>query len=387
MTITEVAENDIILVLSKLVEINSINPTQSSGPGEDEIAQFVAQYLKKLGLKPETQPVGHNRKNVVAVIPGARHENPLLLNAHLDTVGVEGMDNPFKLRREGDRLYGLGAYDMKGSIAVMLLLAGYFSQHKPPVDILLTFVADEEDKSLGMEYLVEKWLPERSTLPIGGVFLEPTEQDIGVSHKGFVWYEIEVIGKGGHGGRPAEGIDAILPLNAALGELSRIQTEQLSDKGDPLLGRASLHAGIIEGGTALSVIPSRSRLQWERRTLPGESHKELDLELEQVIQAVRNMPGNHKVRGREIFTRPPYEVSHQAHIVKRLQDVSPRSKLVGVSFWADSALAGIAGIPSVLFGPIGHGAHSVEEWVSLKSLVRVYEVLRQLVMGFETVPS
>lgn len=384
MTITEVAENDIILVLSKLVEINSINPTQSSGPGEDEIAEFVAQYVKKLGLKPETQPVGHNRKNVVAVIPGVRHENPLLLNGHLDTVGVEGIDNPFSLRREGDRLYGLGAYDMKGSVAVMLLLAGYLSQHKPPVDILLTFVADEEDKSLGMEYLVEKWLPERSTLPIGGVFLEPTEQDIGVSHKGFVWYEIEVIGKGAHGSRPAEGIDAILPLNAALAELSRIQTEQLSDKGDPLLGRASLHAGIIEGGTALSVIPSRSRLQWERRTLPGESHKEFDLELEQVIQAVRNMPGNHKVRGREIFARPPYEVSHQAHIVRRLQDVSPQSKLVGVSFWADSALAGIAGIPSVLFGPIGHGAHSVEEWVSLKSLVHVYEVLRQLVMGFET---
>ena len=186
MTAMAIAENDILQVLSELVGINSINPTLSSGPGEDEISEFVAHYLTKVGFRPEIQPVEPRRKNVVAVIPGAGHESPLLLNAHLDTVGVDGIDDPFNLRREGDKLYGLGAYDMKGSIAIMLLLAEYFSRHQSPMDILLTFVADEEDKSLGMEYLVKKWLPEMSSLPIGGIFLEPTEQHIGVSHKGFV---------------------------------------------------------------------------------------------------------------------------------------------------------------------------------------------------------
>jgi acetylornithine deacetylase len=104
------------------------------------------------------------------------------------------------------------------------------------------------------------------------------------------------------------------------------------------------------------------------------------LELERVIQAVRDMPGNHKVSGREIFVRPPYEISYQAGIVKSLQEASPQSKLIGLSFWADSAICGMAGIPSVLFGPIGHGAHAADEWVSLKSLVRVYETLRKLIM-------
>ncbi len=377
-------EENIIHILCALVGINSINPTLANGPGEEEISAFVADYLKKRGLTPEIQNVRDGRSNVVALVPGARHDRPLLLNAHLDTVGVEGMDDPFTLRREDDRLYGRGAYDMKGSIAVMLLLAEYFTQHKPPVDVLLTFVADEEDKSTGMEYFLKNWLPTISGYPLGGIFLEPTEEQIGVSHKGFIWYEIEVMGKEAHGSLPDGGIDAILPLRAALDELSRIQSELKGVSPDPRLGHASLHAGTIEGGTALSVIPSRSRIQWERRTLPRESHGGLKTELDRVVQAVRRIPGNHKVQGREIFERPPYEIPTQTAIVKNLRNVSPRSRLVGFSFWADSALAGAAGIPALLYGPVGHGAHARDEWVSLRSLTHVYEVLRRLITALET---
>ena len=376
-------EANIIHILRDLVGINSINPTLAHGPGEDEISAFVADYLKKRDLSPEIQHVRDKGSNVVALVPGNRPDRPLLLNAHLDTVGVEGMGDPFTLRRKNDRLYGRGAYDMKGSIAVMLLLAEYFAQHKPPVDILLTFVADEEDKSAGMEYLVKTWLPTLSGDPLGGIFLEPTEEQIGVSHKGFVWYEIEVKGKEAHGSRPDEGVDAILPLKAALEELSRIRSELEIQSLDPRLGHASLHAGTIEGGTALSVIPSRAHIQWERRTLPGESDKDLRAELNRVVQAVKAVPGKHKVRGRQIFARPSYEVSLQATIVKALKRICPRSKLVGFPFWADSALAGAAGIPALLFGPIGHGAHARDEWVSLSSLVRVYEALRRLITGLE----
>lgn len=376
-------ENRIIKILGKLVKINSINTTLASGPGEKEIAEFIAQYLSELGLDPEIQTSAPRRTNVVAIIPGINRESSLLLNGHLDTVGVEGMDAPFSLKKEGDKLYGRGAYDMKGSVAIMLLLAEYFTRQPPPINILLTFVADEEDKSVGMEYLVEKWLPHVVPFPFGGIFLEPTEQQIGASHKGFTWYEIEVTGKAAHGSRPSEGIDAILPLRSALEELHNIQSELLIAEEDPLLGHATLHAGIIEGGTALSVLAARSRLQWERRTLPGESQKNLRLELERVIGAVRKLPGNHEVKGQEIFVRPPYEISKDAKIINQLQAASPQSKLVGISFWADSALCGNAGVPCVLFGPVGHGAHAVAEWVSLKSLIHVYEVLKSLIMNFE----
>lgn len=376
-------KNRIISLLSELVKINSVNATLSGGPGEKEISGFVARYLAKLGLDPEIQPTAPNSTNVVAIIPGINRKDSILLNGHLDTVSVEGMDTPFSLRQEGDKLYGRGTYDMKGSIAIMLLLAEYFTRHTPPICILFTFVADEEDRSAGMEYIVKKWLPEFSPFPSGGIFLEPTELEIGVSHKGFAWYEIEVIGKAAHGSRPSEGVDAILPLRSALEELNNIRSELLNTEADPLLGHATLHASIIDGGTDLSVIPSRSRLQWERRTLPGESQNLLNLELERVIQAVKSFPGNHDVKGREIFVRPPYEISKEAKILTCLQDASPQSKLVGLSFWSDSALCGKAGIPSVLFGPIGHGAHAADEWVSLKSLISVCEILRKLILSFE----
>jgi acetylornithine deacetylase len=372
-------EKQLTSLLSRLVRINSVNPTLSGGPGETELAKFVLTYLQQMTLKAEIQTIAPGRSNVVARIQGSSRKRSLLLNSHLDTVGVEDMTDPFTLRQVDDKLYGRGAYDMKGSVAVMLLLADFFIRHPPPLDILLTFVADEEDRSAGMEYMVDKWLPSVSPRPIGAIFLEPTEEEIGVGHKGFNWYELEVHGKAAHGSRPEEGVDAILPLRSALEELDRIRHELKARDPDPLLGYAGLHGSIIAGGSELSVIPSHARLQWERRTLPGESQQDLNRELERTLQAVKNHPGGHEATARELFVRRPHRVPDDAWILKRLHKASPRSAMVGLSFWADSALAAQAGIPSVLYGPIGHGAHAVDEWVSLRSLVRVYEVLKRLI--------
>jgi len=375
-------ENQFKSLLSRLVDINSINSALSNGPGEEELAEFILNYLQNLNVEAEIQTPAPGSANVVAVIPGSDRKDSLLLNSHLDTVGVDGMIDPFKLRQDDDKLYGRGTYDMKGSAAVMLLLAEYFAKRPPPLDILFTFVADEEDLSVGMEYLVNQWLIDISPRPSGAIFLEPTEEQIGVSHKGFNWYELEVIGRAAHGSRPEQGIDAILPLRSVLNELAKIETELLEREPDPFLGYASLHSSIIEGGTELSVIPSHSCLKWERRTLPGESRQDLELELERIVQAANDHRGNHEVKARELFVRLPHRVADEAKILKRLQKASPQSKTVGLSFWADSALGARAGIPSVLFGPIGHGAHAIDEWVSLKSLVRVYEVLKKLIESY-----
>ncbi len=372
-------EQNFISLLDRLVGINSVNATLSGGPGEAELADFVWRYLQKLNLKAELQAISPGSANVVARIRGSRQTHSILLNSHLDTVGVAGMASPFKLRREDDRLYGRGTYDMKGSIAVMLLLAEHFSKNQPPLDILFTFVADEEDLSAGMEYLVNNWLADISPPPIGAIFLEPTEEAIGIGHKGFNWYELEVIGQAAHGSRPEQGIDAILPLGSVLAEMSKIQQELRGCQPDPLLGYASIHASVIEGGTELSVIPRRACLKWERRTLPEETDQDLDNEFNRLVRAAANHPGNHEVKARHLFERRPHRLPDDAHILNCLKTAAPQSAIVGLSFWADSALAAQAGIPAVLFGPIGHGAHAVNEWVSLQSLIRVYSVLKQLI--------
>jgi acetylornithine deacetylase len=372
-------QDRIFSILEQLVAINSINATLSGGPGEKEIGDFIRDHLSRLGFVVQVQAVADERVNVVALVRGKSPGPAVLLNGHIDTVGIEGMPSPFSLRQEGDRLFGRGAYDMKGSVAVMLALAECWAQCPPERDVWLTFSCDEEDRSQGTEYLVSRWLPTLSILPGDAVFLEPTEENIGVAHKGFAWFEIEVFGKAAHGSRPEQGVDAILPLRAALDELERIGRELRFRPADALLGHGSLHAGKIEGGTALSVVPAYARLQWERRTLPEELPEALDGEPDRVAHAVAALAGGHEAAARRIFMRPPYRTPPGADMVRRIQAASPGSRLVGLSFWADSALMGLAGIPSILYGPIGHGAHALDEWVSLESLLNVYEVLNKVI--------
>lgn len=370
-------EQRIIGILSDLVAVNSVNPTLSEGPGESEIAHFIFHNLKRLGLDAELYSLAAARASVVGVVRGKSRRESIVLNGHIDTVGVEGMNSPFALRREGDRIYGRGSYDMKGGVAVMLALAEALAAHPPAADVWLTFSADEEDRSLGTEQLVREWLPSVTPTPVAAVFLEPTEGEIGVGHKGFTWLEIEIEGRAAHGSRPEEGIDAIIPLHGALAELDRIRSELAARPPDPLLGRPSLHGGTLRGGSAPSVVPAHSALRWERRTLPGESPQDVESELFRVAEAARSIPGGHRVKQSTVFIRPPYKTPADAAIIARLQAAAPASKLAGLSFWADSAIMGLAGIPSVLFGPAGHGAHAVDEWVSLKSLVAVGAVLRR----------
>jgi acetylornithine deacetylase len=367
----------IVEILRELVAVNSINATLSGGPGEGRIADRLRARLCALGFDARVQSLAGDCANVVARVPGRSGEAPMLLNGHLDTVAVDGMAAPFTLQEDGDRLYGRGAYDMKGGVAVMLRLAEHWSRTPPAKDVWLTFSGDEEDRSRGTEFLVGSWLPALPVKPAGAVILEPTEEAFGVAHKGFSWFEVEVLGRAAHGSRPEQGVDAILPLRAALAELDLIGSELRDRTPDPLLGTASLHGGRIEGGTELSVVPARARLQWERRTLPEETGAEVDRELDRVAAAVSALPGGHAVNARRIFTRPPYR-SPDSDLLRRLRRAVPAAPLAGLSFWADSALIGLAGVPSVLFGPVGHGAHALDEWVSRSSLLYVYEVLRDL---------
>jgi len=369
----------IVSILRELVAINSINTTLSGGPGEGEIAGFIQLFLSRLNLEAKLYSTGAACASVAAVVRGQGGGESIVLNGHIDTVGVEGLDSPFALRQEGDRLYGRGVYDMKGGVAVMLALGEYFVRHPPVGDLWLTFSGDEEDHSLGTEQLVREWLPSVSPLPWAGIFLEPTECQIGIGHKGFTWFEIEVLGQAAHGSRPEEGIDAIIPLRGALAELERIRSELDARSPDPLLGRPSLHGGIIQGGTELSVVPAHALLRWERRTLPTEAPQDVEGELVRVAGAVENISGGHRVKKRNIFVRPPYQTPPEAGIIRRLHKASPESRLTGLSFWADSAIMGLAGIPSVLFGPAGHGAHAIDEWVSCRSLLKVGDVLKTVI--------
>jgi acetylornithine deacetylase len=374
-------------LLMGMVACNSVNPAWEGGPGEGDVCRYIRTFLSSTGLTPEIHEVKDGRTNVVCTVPGTGNAPSLMLNAHVDVVGVEGMDEPFTLQRKGDRLYGRGAYDMKGSVAVMLVLAEYFVAESPPGDVHLTFVCDEEDLSIGMEHLMGDWLTSLDEPPAAAIILEPTEEKIGICHKGFAWYEIQIKGKAAHGSRPEEGVDAITPLGAVISEITTIGEELANAKPHPLLGHSSLHVGTVKGGMNLPVIASESRIDWERRILPGEKEDQLDVEFQRVVSTARGITGGVTIVAKKLFSRPPMATAESADIVCRLKEARKEAQLAGMSYWADSALASEAGIPAVLFGPIGHGAHAIDEWVSASSLERIYKVILTVIFGMGTAPD
>ena len=209
--------NQLIQYLTHLVKINSVNPDLSNdGQGEREIAEYVQRHFQGLGISSKVHTITGDRCNTTAFIPGHNPDKILLMNGHLDTVGIEGMDDPFTIRRDGDKLHGRGTYDMLAGCAIQMGLATYFADQPTPISLAFTFVADEENLSMGMEHLLKHYLPTLSVLPFLGIFMEPTEEAIGISHKGYTWFELTIKGLAAHGSRPEEGIHAIFLLSSGL---------------------------------------------------------------------------------------------------------------------------------------------------------------------------
>ncbi len=304
----------------------------------------------------------------------------LLLCGHIDTVNVEGMINPHAPRIDGDRLYGRGAYDMKAGVSAALLAAREASRLGLAGDVVVAAVADEEHASLGVQEAL------RRVSADAAVVTEPTELEVAVAHKGFVWSEIEVAGRAAHGSRPRLGVDAILKMGAVLVEMEQLD-RLLAQQTHPLLGRASVHASLIEGGVELSSYPPRCKLGLERRTLPGETGGQIEAELESLLERCRRADREFEATQRILLVREPFEIGHDEELVSLVTQAAAEvlaqpARIGGASYWADAAFIAAAGIPTVLFGPGGEGAHAVEEWVSLSDTEVVARTLVRLATRF-----
>lgn len=344
----------------RLVEIPSVNP-EFGGEGEAEIARFVADWLERAGLEVTVEEVAPGRPNVVGVARGSGGGRTLLLNAHTDTVGVDAMERPGEVRLEADRLYGRGAYDMKGALAAIMVAGARARELRLRGDVVVAAVVDEEVASIGTTALVERSSADAA------IVAEPTELELCVAHRGFVAFEVEVRGRAAHGSRPDLGIDAIARMGHVLVGIERLDGTLRANTAHPLLGTGSIHASLIEGGQEYSSYPERCLLKGERRTIPGEARELVEKELGDLIDgldATVALP----------FSREPFEVGGTEPIVEAVRRASGVGDVVGVGFWADSALLAAAGIPTVLFGPRGEGAHAAVEWVELDSLERCLDV-------------
>src|SRR5215831_4815295 len=250
-----------------LVAIDSVNPSLvPGGAGEKEAAARVAAEIRKIGLDVQVTDAAPGRPNVVAVLEGRSPGRSLMFCGHIDTVGVEGMKAPFDPAIRDGRLYGRGAQDMKGGVAAMIGAAQAIAE-SGGLDsgrLILAAVVDEEYASVGAEALAGQCHADAA------VITEPTDMILAIGHKGFSWVEITTRGIAAHGSRASDGRDAILRMGRVLARLEALDRELQSRPPDPIMGTASLHASLVEGGREMSTYPDRCVLKVERRTITGE---------------------------------------------------------------------------------------------------------------------
>lgn len=350
----------IVELAQRLIAIDSVNPALvPGGAGEREAVHAVAEWCDAHGLEVELVGPG-GRPSVIAYRRGSGGGRSLLLNGHLDTVGVAGVDAPFEARLEDGRLYGRGSYDMKGAIAALCVAGAEATGLRG--DVIVTAVADEELASIGTEAILEHVCAEAA------IVAEPTELRVAVAHRGFVGFEIETEGVAAHGSRPDLGVDAIVKMGTVLVSLDELDARLQRGARHPLVGTGAIHASLIEGGQEMSSYPARCVLMGERRTIPGETFDDVEREL-------RALAGDAELR--ILAHRNPYEAPTEHEFVQLAARVTA-SELVGAPFWTDAALIAEAGIPTVLLGPVGAGAHAEVEWVDVASLGRLCEQIGEI---------
>lgn len=371
-------------LVSQLVSIDSVNPDLQPGAGgEAAIAQFVAEWLRAHNIETVVQDAAPGRPNVIGIVRGTGSGRSLMLNAHMDTVGPGGMPDPLSGTIEGNRIYGRGAWDMKGSLGAIMLAAHDLSLDPPAGDVIVTAVADEEYASIGTQAIVQEYTAD------GAIVTEPTQLELSVAHKGFIWFDITTTGVAAHGSRPDLGVDAITKMGKVLTGLDALSDRLLADEPHPLLGTGSIHASLIAGGSELSSYPGSCTLSIERRLIPGQTPELVEGELSAILEAACAGDAQFQATLEAGLYRSPFEQDLADPIVTAVREAATEILratpiYAGETGWMDSSILSNAGIPTVIFGPDGAGAHADEEWVDLDTLEqcrRIYVRAARLFCG------
>jgi acetylornithine deacetylase len=368
--------DDPIALLRQLVAINSVNPDLvPGGAGEGEIADFCSQWFAARGFEVHRLERTKGRPSIVGVARGAGGGRSLMFNGHYDTVTLAGYDgDPLDPVVRDGKLFGRGAFDMKSGVAAMMTAAAEVRRRGHAGDILVACVADEEYASIGTQEVAERFKADAA------IITEPSHHQMTIAHKGFIWFDVILHGKAAHGSRPELGVDAITKAGKLLYALELHDQRMRSEPRHPLLGSGSVHASLISGGEELSSYPARCHVRFERRTIPGETADTVTEEMNRIFVGIRARDPAFAPELIIGLERAPFEVGEDEPIVRALDRhataaLGRKPARRGEPFWTDCAILQQAGIPCLMFGADGGGAHAATEWTTLESVRKLSDIL------------
>ena len=353
------------------------------------LIEWARAQLEALGARCRlTYDDDRAKANLFATL-GPDAAGGVVLSGHTDVVPVEGQrwdTDPFRAEIDGSRIYGRGAADMKGFVATALALAPEFvaSGLRQPLHFALSY--DEEIGCIGVRRLIAD-LAKAGIKPDAVLVGEPTSMRVVIGHKGKHGYRCTVRGLSCHSAYAPQGVNAVEAAAEIIAYLKGM-ARRFRDRGphDALFDvtHTTVHTGVIEGGTALNIVPKECCFDFEFRHLPGDDPEALFAEVKRYAESVL-LPEMQRVDPQSGFQwdvlsiMPGLSVgadSAPAQLALRLTDLRDIGK---VSYGTEAALFQQAGMPAIVCGPGSiEQAHKPNEYVSLDQIGQCEAYLRRL---------
>ncbi|MEP6480101.1 MAG: M20/M25/M40 family metallo-hydrolase, partial [Rhodoglobus sp.] len=277
--------------------------------------------------------------------------------------------------RDG-RLHGRGSFDMKTGLAAALIAAKRAVANGLRGDVVVALVADEELGSLGTEEVLRVFRTD------GAIVVEPSGLEIVEAHRGFAWFEVEIRGLAAHGSQPELGVDAIAHAGRVMGALDGLRARLEERPRHPLLGFGTVRIATIVGGTDAATVAASCTMTIERRTLPGETPDAVEAQLRATIDGSGVDYSLTRIVARAAFESDPESALFATLSAEGARVLGRPVARRGEPFWTDAGLYQEAGIPCVLIGVDGGGAHADEEWATVESIESLAAILEGTITAF-----